>query len=269
MSETTLLTLFFAIAAAAMIGAVNARGMLRGIISYALAAVCLGLALYHTYRYEARQNAAMDVLTTPMGNPDAAAPATDTDGSAEASAAHNLMSAQNQGQDADQNQGQDQSQGANTGTDPNSNQSQNQTQNPSPTQTSNLSDLRKITRDAQRLQSSLSGVNLAGVGQMSDAEYARLQSNARQYLTAAQNLQTRMATLGASPPMGQEESLQALTSAIGYQVSASHDLERFFSSENTADEKMHAAGFRNGVQAAGAALQKVESRMGGAENSAP
>jgi len=265
MSEQTSLTLFFAIAALALIGAVNSRGMLRAIISYTLAFACLVLAIFHTYHYVSRQSAAMDLLTTPAGaSPDVstAVPA-DTDGlTAEERAARNLMAAQNQSADQGQNQAQDQVQG-----------DQGQDSNPTPAPATNpgsasanpgsMADLRKIERDARRLQGTLSAINLSGVAQMSDAEYTRIQAGAKQAAAEAQALQTRMATLAASPPVGQDESLQTLTNAIGYLVSASRDLERFFNSENTADEKMHSAGFRNGVQAAGVALQRVESRMGG------
>lgn len=265
MTEPVLLTLFFAIAAAALIGAVNARGTIRTVISYALAAVCLGLAVYHTYRYEARQTAAMDILTTPSAPPDMA-PAPDSQGGATADTSMGQNAAQNQGLGQGQNQGQDQGQNSNQ----NSNENSNQGGVQSPIdQSSANSDLHKILRDARQLQNELSAVNLATVSQISDAEYARMQTNARQYSTDAQNLQTRMATLTASPPMGQEEALQGLTAAIGYLASASQELERFFSSENTADEKMHAAGFRSGTHAAGLSLEKVESRTGGAETSAP
>ena len=77
------------------------------------------------------------------------------------------------------------------------------------------------------LQRQSAAINLATVSQISDAEYAHIQSNARQYSTDAQNLQTRMATLAASPPMGQEEVLQGLTGAIGYLVSASQESGAF------------------------------------------
>ncbi len=196
----------------------------------------------------------MDVLTTPSGAPDLS-PSADTDGTAEARAAHNLMSAQ--GQDPNS-------------VNPDQGQGSNQVSSQPANQGSANFDLRKIMHDARRLQNNLAAINLAGVGQMSDADYARLQSNAHQYSSEAQNLQTRMAALAASPPVGQEDALQGLTAAIGdLWCRVPRSGARFFNSESTADEKMHAAGFRTGTQAAGASLQKVESRMGAAENSAP
>ncbi len=124
--------------------------------------------------------------------------------------------------------------------------------------------LRSVLQTARRLQQNLASVNLSDVADVSDEEYQTMQNHAQAYSAEAQNLKQHFAEVTAALPPGLEASSDAISAAIESLISSAHNLERFFKSEDDTEEKERQENFRHGAQAAEAALQKAENRLGSA-----
>ena len=218
-SEPLLLTLFYAIAATAVIGALNARGLTRLAISSALALFCLGAAVFHTVHYMAYKETMMDALTNPAGL--AEIPPTfpvSHDTGAMAAASTDTVAQATPG-----------------------------------------SELSGIADDATRLQKDLGAIDLSRVGNMSEAEYARLRNLSSTCATEARTLRDRVSGIAATGG----EAVELLKGAIEQLDSATRNLNRFFNAESGSEEKALAAAFRSNVQSAGAALEKTRALLSG------
>lgn len=225
--ELLLLTVLYAVAFAAFVGAINAHGPTRTALSYFLAILCLCAAVFHTSQYLAmgpsgRLSNEPAVLTPAV--PEQAqiltpppAPAPDTAALAASKNAVALAEAR--------------------------------------------SELRSVQESAQRVLRSLASLNLGAVADISDEEYEILQNRSVGYLSEARKAKERFTAVSAKAPPGLGETQETLSKALENLVAAAYNAERFFKSENDTEERERLAGYRRGSQAASAALNKAEGML--------
>jgi hypothetical protein len=217
--EPLLLTLLYALALVAVIGAINSRDTVRMVISSLLAMLCLAAAVYHTSRYLTLQEAAAAAAEAPAPEPPPPPPpGPDPAG---------LGASQQQAALAEAR-----------------------------------AKLRGVLEMAERLRQNLSGFDLTRVTEISDEEYQRMQGRAQALSAEARRLKERVDETTPQLPGGLEGAVEALNTAVEGLTTGSHNLERFFKSENDTEERERRGAFRQGVQNAEAALRKVESRLG-------
>lgn len=227
-TDLLLLTLLYAVACSAFIGAINSRGPARVALSYLLAILTLCAAVFHTSQLLASGglSAADEVVVAPPPEPVAAPapvapPAPDT----AALAASQLEAAVSEGK----------------------------------------VELRAVLEAARRTARGLASLNLGAVADISDEEYEALQNRAVGHLSEARKTKEKLAAAAAKVPAALKEPQDQLAKGIESLVAAAYNAERFFKSENDTEEKQHAAAFRRGTQESNAAFKKAAELLGGAE----
>lgn len=232
--ELLLLTVLYAVALGAFVGAINAHGPARVALSYFLAILCLCAAVFHTSQYLAMgpsgrlaHEPAVIAPAAPAAPADQgvvlAPPAPDTQALAASRNAVALAETR--------------------------------------------AELKAVQENAQRVLRSLASLNLGAVADVSDEEYEALQNRSVGYLSEARKAKERLSAAAAKAPAGLGPAQETLAQAIENLVAAAYNAERFFKSENDTEEKERLANYRRGSQAASAALNKAEGMLavGGAE----
>jgi hypothetical protein len=225
------LLLFYAITAVAVIGTLNAQKGWRYITCLVLAVSCLGVAGFQTYRFFVPKESVMEMLTTPGGVP-AAAPQQAQDLPPTFAVAPQDSSAMY----SESGQGSGSAQAMSS------------------------SEFREIIAAARQLYSDLSAVDFKRVGRMSDAEYTRIQDNARDYLENAKSLKSRATAFAAQSPSGLESQAALLSNAVTRLVSAAGDFQGFFNASSGSEERTRSASMRSNLKDASETLSKLESR---------
>lgn len=228
--ELLLLTVLYAVAFAAFVGAINAHGPARTALSYFLAILCLCAAVFHTSQYLAMGPSARLEPVPPAAPPEQAQvltpPAPPPPDTAALAASRNAVALAEA-----------------------------------------RSELKSVQEGAQRVLKSLGSLNLGAVADISDEEYEVLQNRAMGYLSEARKTKERFTAAVAKAPPGLGETQETLSKALENLVAAAYNAERFFKSENDTEERERLAGYRRGTQAASAALNKAEGMLavGGSE----
>jgi hypothetical protein len=225
-TDLMILTLLYAVAFTAFIGAINARGPARVALSYFLAILTLCAAVFHTSQFLAAgelQDDAVVVAPPPVAAPPPVVvePAPDT----AALAASRNEAAIGEGKN----------------------------------------ELKGVLEVARRVARNLSSLNLGAVADISDEEYESLQNRAVGYLAEARRAKERLNGAASKIPPQLKETQDLLAKGIESLVTAAYNAERFFKSENDTEEKQHAAAFRRGSQEANAAFRKVGTQLGSEE----
>jgi hypothetical protein len=225
-TDLMILTLLYAVAFTAFIGAINARGPARVALSYFLAILTLCAAVFHTSQFLAAgelQDDAVIVAPPPVAAPPPVVvePAPDT----AALAASRNEAAIGEGKN----------------------------------------ELKGVLEVARRVARNLSSLNLGAVADISDEEYESLQNRAVGYLAEARRAKERLNGAASKIPPQLKETQDLLAKGIESLVTAAYNAERFFKSENDTEEKQHAAAFRRGSQEANAAFRKVGTQLGSEE----
>jgi len=227
--ELLLLTVLYAVAFAAFVGAINAHGPARTALSYFLAILCLCAAVFHTSQYLARgpasslsPEAAIVTPPAPAAPADqgvvlAPPPAPDT---AELAASRNAAAVAEA-----------------------------------------RAELRSVQENAQRVLRNLSSLNLGGVADVSDEEYEALQNRAVAYLSEARKAKEKLAAAAAKAPPELSETRETLMTVFENLVAAAYNAERFFKSENDTEESERLGNYKRGSQAASAGLSKAEGML--------
>jgi hypothetical protein len=225
-TDLMILTLLYAVAFTAFIGAINARGPARVALSYFLAILTLCAAVFHTSQFLAAgelQDDAVVVAPPPVAVPPPVVvePPPDT----AALAASRNEAAIGEGKN----------------------------------------ELKGVLEVARRVARNLSSLNLGAVADISDEEYESLQNRAVGYLAEARRAKERLNGAASKIPPQLKETQDLLAKGIESLVTAAYNAERFFKSENDTEEKQHAAAFRRGSQEANAAFRKVGTQLGSEE----
>ena len=223
--DLMLLTLLYAVAFAAFVGAINARGPARVALSYFLAILTLCAAVFHTSQFLAgggftqTDDAVVVAPPVPFAPPEPVVPPPpDT---------ADLNASQNEAAVAE---GKNELKGV-------------------------LESARSVTRD-------LSGLSLSAVADITDEEYESLQNRAVGFLAAARRTKDKFAAASVKVPPQLKDAQNQLAQGIESLVTAAYNAERFFKSENDTEEKKHASAFRRGTQEANAAFRKVGPMLG-------
>lgn len=228
-TDLLLLTLLYAVACAAFIGAINARGPARVALSWFLAILTLCAAVFHTSQMVAGgELAKADVVVAPptpepVKPPEPVAPAGPDTAALNASQREAAVA-----------------EGKN--------------------------ELKGVLDAARRTARSLASLNLGGVADISDEEYEALQNRAVGYLGEARKNKEKLAAAAAKVPPQLKDAQDALSKGIEALVAAAYNAERFFKSENDNEEKQHAAAFRRGAQEANASFKKAGDLLGAQES---
>jgi hypothetical protein len=223
-TDLMLLTLMYAVAFAAFIGAINARGPARVALSYFLAILCLCAAVFHTSQFLAVKDLDADsaVVIPPPPPPAAIVPEGPTLADSLA-----LESSRNEAAMAE-----------------------------------GRNELKGVLESARRVSRNLSSLNLGAVADISDEEYEALQNRAVGYLSEARRAKETLAAVSAKLPPELKDAGDILGKGVESLVGAAYNAERFFKSENDTEEKQHQAGFRRGTQDASAAFRKAGALIG-------
>ncbi|HLP42640.1 MAG TPA: hypothetical protein VK465_14115 [Fibrobacteria bacterium] len=231
--ELLLLTVLYAVALAAFVGAINAHGPVRVTLSYFLAILCLCAAVFHTSQYLAVGSSALSLSRAePPAPPPNVSPAPAAPEQGQVLAPPALSDTQALAasrRDAALAEAR--------------------------------AELKQVQESAARVLRNLGSLNLGNVADMSDEEYEALQNRAVGYLSEARRTKERFAAVSAKAPRGLGEAQETLDKAIENLVAAAYNAERFFKSENDTEERERMAGFRRGSQAASAALNKAEGML--------
>jgi hypothetical protein len=223
-TDLLLLTLLYAVACSAFIGAINARGPARVALSWFLAILTLCAAVFHTSQMVAGGEFGRDeVVVAPPPAPEppkAPEPPPGPDTAA-------LNASQREAALAE-----------------------------------GRNELKGVLESARRAARNLSSLNLGGVADISDEEYEALQNRAVGYLAEARKLKDKLAAASAKVPPELKEQQESLAKGIDALVGAAYNAERFFKAENDNEEKQHAAAFRRGAQEANAAFKKAGDALG-------
>lgn len=223
-TDLMLLTLLYAVAFAAFVGAINARGPARVALSYFLAILTLCAAVFHTTQFLAGSGyTEMDdavVVAPPV-------PLVPSEPVAPAPADTALNASQNEAAIAE-----------------------------------GKNELKGVLESARAVARSLSGLSLSAVADISDEEYESLQNRAVGFLAAARKTKDKLAAASAKVPPQLKDAQNQLAQGIESLVTAAYNAERFFKSENDTEEKKHASAFQRGTQEANAAFRKVGSMLG-------
>lgn len=226
-TDLMLLTLLYAVAFAAFIGAINSRGPARVALSYFLAILTLCAAVFHTSQYLAGGGLPKDdaVVVAPppvvVAPPPVEPPPPDT---AALNASRNEVLV---------------AEGKN--------------------------ELKGVLEAGRRVARNLSSLNLGAVADISDEEYESLQNRAVGYLSEARRVKERMTAAAPKVPPQLKEQQDLLAKGVESLITAAYNAERFFKSENDTEEKQHAAVFRRGSQEANAAFKKLGALLGSEE----
>ena len=226
-TDLMLLTLLYAVAFTAFVGAINSRGPARVALSYFLAILTLCAAVFHTSQYLAGGGLSEDDAVVVAPPPDRSAsrspepPPPDT--AALNASKNEVMVAEGK------------------------------------------NELKGVLEVSRRVARNLSSLNLGAVADISDEEYESLQNRAVSYLSEARRAKERLAAAAPKVPPQLKEQQDTLAKGIESLVTAAYNAERFFKSENDTEEKQHAAAFRRGAQEANAAFKKVGTLLGSEE----
>jgi hypothetical protein len=226
-TDLMLLTLSYAVALTAFIGAINSRGPARVALSYFLAILTLCAAVFHTSQYLAggelaHGDDAVVVAPPPQSikAPELIAPPPPPDTSA-------LGASKN---DAAVTEGK--------------------------------LELKGVLEAARRAARNMSSLSLGAVADISDEEYEALQNKAVGYLAEARRAKDKLASIAVKLPPELKEPQDQLAKGLESLVTGAFNAERFFKSENDTEEKQHSAAFRAGLQNANAAFKKVGTALG-------
>ena len=223
-TDLMLLTLLYAVALTAFIGAINSRGPARVALSYFLAILTLCAAVFHTSQYLAVGGMHGDdaVVVAPPPQPLAPEPIAPPPPDTAALAASKSEAAVGEGK----------------------------------------VELKGVLESARRTARSMSGLSLGAVADISDEEYETLQNRAVGYLAEARKTKEKLAAAAGKVPPELKEAQDQLAKGVEALVTAAYNAERFFKSENDSEEKQHAAAFRSGLQSANASFKKAGTGIG-------
>jgi hypothetical protein len=236
-NDLLLLTLQYAVACTAFIGAINSRGPARVALSYFLAILTLCAAVFHTSQYLAgggdllRGDEAV-IVAPPIQQPAAPAPAPALEQPVAPPAPDTaaLNASKNEAAIAE-----------------------------------GKNELKGVLDGATRVSRNLSTLNLSAVADVSDEEYEALQNKAVGYLAEARKVKERFNATAPKVPPQLKETQDQLGKGIESLVTGAYNAERFFKSENDSEEKQHAAAFRRGLQDANASFRKVGAALGSSD----
>jgi|GEM_PF-1802436 len=225
-TDLMLLTLLYAVAFTAFIGAINARGPARVALSYFLAILTLCAAVFHTSQFlaggEMRDDAVVVAPPSPVVAPVPVAPPAPPAPDTAALAASKNEVAIGEGKN----------------------------------------ELKGVLEAGRRVARNLSSLNLGAVADISDEEYESLQNRAVGYLAEARRAKERLGAAASKVPPQLKEPQEQLGKGIEALITAAYNAERFFKSENDTEEKQHAAAFRKGAQEANSAFKKAGAALG-------
>jgi hypothetical protein len=235
-SDLLLLTLLYAVACTAFIGAINSRGPARVVMSYFLAILTLCAAVFHTSQFivsgsSDSQSEDAVVVTPPLPafpTPAVSSPiVTPVDTLALAPSVDQVAigAAKNE--------------------------------------------LRSILAIGNRISASLASLNLGGVADISDEEYESLQNKTVGFLSEARRNKEKLAPILTKLPESLKPAGEDLSKAIEALVTASYNAERFFKSENDTEEKAHLAAYRRGSQSALTLFKKAGTGLGSDSSDQP
>jgi hypothetical protein len=220
-TDLLLLTLLFAVTLSAFIGALNARGPGKTILSFFLAILCLSAAVFHTSQYVAYLQAEKAIVEAVVAEPLPPVPAApDTSGLAASRNAAELGRAR--------------------------------------------TDLSAVVSAAQRLQRSLSAMDLSRVADVSEGEYESLVSRSHLYLAEARKIKEKVEEKEAGLPSAILPAFRNLEKAVEQLSSGAVHAERFFKAENETDERSRRESFRAALRSAANSLQDAEKDLGAA-----
>lgn len=244
-NDLFLLTLLYAIACSAFIGAINARGPIRVALSYFLAILTLCAAIFNTSQYLASGSLSTHtdegavVLPPPPAFPEpnmSVAPMPPPPPAPTVSAAPvNAAPADTQGLAASKN-------------DVATSEAKNA--------------LKGALESARRIAKNLAALNLGAVADISDEEYESLQNKTVTYLSDARRAKEKLVPIASKVPEGLKVATDNLTKGMDALVTAASNAERFFKSENESEEKSHLAAFKTGSQSAKSLLKKAGNELG-------
>jgi hypothetical protein len=233
-TDLLLLTLLYAVALTAFVGAINAHGPARVALSYFLAIICLCAAVFNTSQYlaaPAHEEGAVLVpppAPTPPPKPEPPPPPPGPDS---AQVAAQIAASQAQQAAAE-----------------------------------SKNELKSVEEGAARVLKSLGTLNLGGVSEVSDEEYEAYQNRAVGYLSEARKVKERFTQVSSKVPASLNDAKENLGRGIESLIAAAYNAERFFKSENDTEEKERLANYRAGRAAATAALRKAGSQLGSGDN---
>jgi hypothetical protein len=223
-TDLLLLTLLYAVACTAFIGAINARGPARVVLSYFLAILTLCAAVFHTSQLVAGGDLGKgDVVVAPPPVPEPVKPPEPPPGPDTAA----INASQ---RDAAVAEGKN--------------------------------ELKGVLDAGRHTARSLASLNLGAVADISDEEYEGLQNRAIGYLAEARKDKDKLGVAAAKMPPQLKGAVDALAKGMEALVAAAYNAERFFKSENDTEEKQHAAAFRRGAQEANASFKKAAELIG-------
>ena len=223
-NDLLLLTLLYAVACTAFIGAINARGPARVVLSYFLAILTLCAAVFHTSQLVASGDLGKgDVVVAPPPAPEPVKPAEPPPGPDTAA----INTSQ---RDAAVAEGKN--------------------------------ELKGVLEAARHTARSLASLNLGAVADISDEEYEGLQNRAIGYLAEARKDKDKLGVVAAKMPPQLKSAVDALSKGMEPLIAAAYNAERFFKAENDTEEKQHAAAFRHGSQEANAEFKKAGDMVG-------
>lgn len=224
-TDLMLLTLLYAVAFTAFVGAINSRGPARVALSYFLAILTLCAAVFHTSQYLAGGGLSEDDAVVVAPPPVIVAPPEPPPPDTAA-----LNASKNEAMVAE-----------------------------------GKNELKGVLEVSRRVARNLSSLNLGAVADISDEEYESLQNRAVSYLSEARRAKERLTAAAPKVPPQLKEQQDMLAKGIESLIAAAYNAERFFKSENDTEEKQHAAAFRRGAQEANAAFKKVGALLGSEE----
>ena len=228
-NDLMVLTLLYAVAFTAFIGAINARGPARVALSYFLAILTLCAAVFHTSQFLAGEGFGHDdaVVVAPPPAPVAPVPVPveppPPDTAALNASKNAVLIAEGK------------------------------------------NELKGVLDVGRRVARNLSSLNLGVVADISDEEYESLQNRAVGYLAEARRTKEKLVVASAKVPPQLKDQQELLGKGLESLVTAAYNAERFFKSENDTEEKQHAGVFRRGVQEANATFKKVGAALGSEE----
>ena len=230
-NDLLLLTLLYAVAFTAFIGAINSRGPARVALSYFLAILTLCAAVFHTSQYLAggslMTHSDEAVVVTPPLVPvpaPAPAPAPATPPPADTAS---IAASKNEVANGEVK-----------------------------------NELKGVLDIARRISRNLSALNLGTVADVSDEEYEALQNKTVGFLSEARRAKEKLNPIAAKAPESLKLATDDLAKGLDALVTAAYNAERFFKSENDSEEKAHLGAFRKGSQTANALFKKAGTELG-------
>ncbi len=227
----TVLTAMYMMTLVAFIGAINARGTARTVVSYFLAVFCLCASAFHTARelvsprvISASPNAS---LPAPQASP---APMTQSVSTEEspAGAAHATSNAEAVAADA--------------------------------AREAYIDEANAVLASALELTRTMASIQLTNLVELGEAEYEALQSRAVSAVAQARRIRSNFSSL-KSAPASLESTHRTASQGIESLMSSAIQLERFFKAENREEEEQRRQAFRSGNQQAIALLNRATGTM--------